>query len=101
MSNQELATRLNELASNLAKISDQRIIPYLGWYWRDITDFHIENLVLSLPENSDFYWLDVARKWDYQTYSCSSEESAIVMTKLIKIAEAYLDYVDTVRNLKK
>lgn len=81
----ELATKLNELM-NQDDITDMdpKPIPYLGWWWRDISP-EIPRLVLSWYE--DHWWLDEARKWDYPSRFAEGEEAIELLKACITAVE--------------
>lgn len=43
-----------------AEYDDNKLVPYLGWFWRDLDE---DNQLLSLTSGE--VWIDPANKWDY------------------------------------
>ena len=102
VTNEELAEELNQLMHKLEEIeSEWKPIPYLGWFWRDIDKFDSRHLPLSLPEDEDFLWLDIPRKWSYPFYICNEIESRKVLELLIDMVNAFLKYLEYTNKLKK
>ena len=91
-----LIRKLNELVrkSEDTTLGMDKIIPYLGWFWRDI-DEDTEYLVFSRPKGSNYYWLDEAQKWDYpQKIIRNPEEIKTILSRMIEVLEAYLLLVE-------
>ena len=80
-----LATKLNELMNqdSIADM-DEKLIPYLGWVWRDITP-EIPRFVLSWHEGH--WWIDEARKWGYPSKMIEGEEAIKLLKMCITTVE--------------
>ena len=83
--NEELAKEFNELVDKLEKFTEMKIVPYLGWYWRDIDEDDANNLPLSFPRGENFWWVDIPGKWDFPHYHCTKKESQLILEKLMII----------------
>jgi len=101
LKNNTLAEELNKLMKQESVLGDRKIIPYLGWYWRDIEALDSQNIQLSMPEGEQFYWIDVARKWDYPSLYCSEEQTKVILQKAITLAKAYIDFATYTQQIGK
>ena len=99
--NEELAEELNELVDEIGKLTEVKVVPYLGWFWRNINEDDANNLPLSLPEDEKIWWIDIPRKWDYPHYRCTEKESRLILKKAVKLALVWLDYVKTINSIVK
>ena len=104
MSLGEITQEINELMSN-GDMGPWKLIPYLGWVWRDINkhpDFGW-NLQLSKAEESDYYWLDVAQKWDYDSIEwcdVGDEKMLKILTKIRDALKVNLELIDILNRTK-
>ena len=73
-------TELDDLVIKAEENRDNKIIPYLGWFWREFPDY-MQEVDLALCEGK--IWIDNAKKWSYP-YCKSSIEDAIKIKELIK-----------------
>ncbi len=85
----EITSEINDLMSK-GDMGPWKLIPYLGLWWRDINkdpDFGW-NLQLSKSEDSDYYWLDVAQKWDYEPIDWADVGDGKMLEILTKTRDA-------------
>ena len=97
MSLDEITKEINDLMSN-GDMGPWKLIPYLGWVWRDINrdDTFGWNLQLSKNEDTDYYWLDVAQKWDYPSIEWADigdEKMLEILTKTRDSLKANLELI--------
>lgn len=91
--------RLNDLvaeaeANNYVN-GDGKALPYLGWYWRDVS-----NSAVQISWYRGKLWLNVAKKWDYPririTNDYDEEREEYVPGELDQMCTELADVVETV-----
>lgn len=103
--------QLNERITDIADMDETfqieglentgKVIPYLGWYWRDVYANDI-----SLGYHKDRVWVMQNNKWDYPEYRCTAGECATIIEHLANIAseptqeklQAFYDYLQTYKS---
>jgi len=88
----ELAEKLNELMESEDLINENKAIPYLGWWWRDISP-DIPRLTLSWPSEDGPGWIDEARKWGYLSKIVEISKSIEILEACITVVEANIKLV--------
>ena len=84
--NQRLIKKLNELMRHpLIDNMDEKPIPFLGWYWRDIEP-EFGRLYLSWLDGK--WWIDEAGKWPYLKGVYDYDEANIVLKYMVNLLES-------------
>lgn len=99
--NKKLIEELNELMKTELEgfDEDNKVFPYLGWFWRSIDDYEAEGLPMSYHEG--YWWLDEAGKWDYPKRRLSVEETNKVLKIWITIVKANIEYFKFSKQLEE
>lgn len=96
--NKELALKLNEVMNKMSELShEEKVIPYMGWFWRELLDWEADALPLSREESHGFFWLDIAGKWDYEFVRVNAEYSRRILENMIQLGETFLTLVDLLK----
>jgi len=83
----QLAKRLNKLMDDLSALTDNKAIPYLGWFWRSIDPIRPVLRISWAGELEKHWWLDEAGKWEYPRRYVEGEEAIKVLELCVKSAE--------------
>lgn len=101
--------QVNEILATLADDSErfeppgdfyERVIPYLGFYWRDISP---SDITLGLRDG--IVWIMQNNKWGFPMYWCNEAERLDIYQSLEHLAEyptqeginAFYEYLQTYR----
>lgn len=97
---ENLALILNEKMRDALEFGwGDKVLPYLGWFWRDLSDWQEKALPLSKPEDFDFYWLDCAHKWSYPSITLDEEKSEEILRKMITHTDSFIELMRALHSI--
>ena len=109
----EIVKELNKLAREISRHYDQKPIPYLGWFWRDIENSNALSVSLPIDDlkeldeeeiekefDREILWIDVAFKWDYPHITLSEKESRELILIAYEIAKDFKRWIEKSKELK-
>ncbi len=94
--NKKLILELNKLMDTESELpgfaNDNKIIPYLGWYWRSIEIFEAKGITVSLYNG--LWWIDETGKWDCPKKRLTTEDTNKALKLWISIVKTRIEYCD-------
>ena len=97
MKTDEIIKEINRLMNEYEDLSFKPL-PYLGLVWRDIElDSFVDEIRFSKPDESDFYYLDMAWKWGYPVIGLTHEEAHPILEKMLIALKAMIELTTSLK----
>ena len=96
METREIIEKINGIMGDYEDNAHFRPLPYLGLVWRDI-ELDETTIRFSKPVISNFYYLDMAWKWDYPMIELTLEEAHPILEKMLMALKAMIELTTSLK----
>ena len=100
MKTEEIIEEINRLMNEYEDIMF-RPLPYLGVVWRGIEPDFEGKIRFSKPDGSNFYYWDMAWKWDYPMVELSLDEARPILEKTLTVLNAVMELVGVLEEMEQ